>query len=119
MTRKSNKAFFQPKNDKKVKTNTTNSSSTHQSICNMRIITIISSILVILVSIIVGYSKLTTISFANTININEGGWINDKLFEIESLDVGCDIPILEYSEINWNKLNKEDLMSTPFIIKGR
>lgn len=113
MTGKSKKVYFQSKHVKCNKTYTSKSNS-----INWKIITIISSILALLVSIIVCYSKFSIKLFTNTMSTNEGGWIDDKLFEMESLDVGCDIPIIKYNEINWNKFNKEDLMSAPFILKG-
>ena len=82
---------------------------------NWKLIALIASISVVLCSVVF-YSELE--NPGNTTHINEGGWIHDNLFEKESSDVGCDIPILNCNEINWNKLNNDELISTPFIVKG-
>ena len=103
-------------NDNEVKNNLLNNEKVSKlNQYNWKLIALIASISVVLCSVVF-YSELE--NPGNTTHINEGGWIHDNLFEKESSDVGCDIPILNYSEINWNKLNNDELISTPFIVKG-
>jgi len=86
--------------------------------CDWKFITLILSLMVVLYSRNAHNSLIPSIFLKETFNLSEGGWISDKLFELVSKDVPCDILILNYDEINWNTLNKVDLMTTPFIIKG-